>query len=148
MGTSLLLRDRHDIIVESSRTQLEYFTRANPFCRGLQLPEGVMLRYNCSEPFFFYLRTRVEDGKIFTRVYATDTPYELQKSCIGEVSTSLFDAEKNGFDLQADLNQLEKLEVFLNSWVDFIRIPADDGEERYTSFALHPHMSTSRSHSC
>jgi len=132
-------QERADIIVESSRAQLEYFTQADSRCRGVQLPEGVMLRYVSAKSLFFYLRTGLQDGKIVTHVYATDSPYDMQKSCIGAVSTALFDIGTQRFDPFADQTQVRKLENFLNAWVDFIGESTDE-TERFSSFQLDPHL--------
>jgi len=99
-----------------TRTQLQHFTDADSRCRALQLPEGIMLRYTLSRSLYFYLWTSVENGKIMTRVFSSDSPYERQKAAIGEVGTSMF-------EMEADHHHLQKLERLLRSWVDFV---ADD----------------------
>jgi hypothetical protein len=101
-------------IINVIATQLEHFRRSNPPCRGVQLPDGILLRHTLSRSLYFYLRTRIEDGKINTCVYASDSPYDRQKATIGEVSTSIF---VEG----ADDIQLEKLEKLLRDWVHFVR---------------------------
>ena len=135
----VLMQDRADIIVESSRAQLEYFTQVDSRCRGVQLPEGVMLRYVSAKSLFFYLRTGLHDGKIVTHVYATDSPYDMQKCCIGAVTTALFDLGSQRFDPLADQHQVSKLENFLNAWVEFIGESTDDAE-RFSSFHLDPRL--------
>jgi hypothetical protein len=105
--------DDRDITGEVIYTQLQHFRNANPPCRGLQLPDGLLLRHTLSRALYFYLRTKVEDGKIVTSIFASDSPYERQKTSIGEVSTSMF-VER------ADDIQFEKLERLLREWVDFV----------------------------
>jgi hypothetical protein len=115
-------------VIEVNRTQLQHFKESDPRCRALQLPEGIMLRYNLSQSLFFYLRTGVADGKITTRVFATDSPYEWQKTSIGEVSTPIFEP-------RADLNHLEKVQRLLHTWVDFINATPESDHD-FKSFAL------------
>jgi hypothetical protein len=102
--------------------QLEHFRRSDPPCRGVQLPDGILLRHTLSRSLYFYLRTKVEDGKINTCVYASDSPYDRQKTTIGEVSTSIFIEG-------ADDLQLEKLEKLLRDWVYFVRDEPESNQE-------------------
>src|SRR3954467_10566506 len=104
-------QDDDKVVVEINRHQLERFTGADPRCRGLELPEGLMLRYALSHSLYFYLRTGVKEGKITTHVFASDSPYERQKSPVGEVSTPMFES-------QADAKHLVKVERLLYAWVD------------------------------
>jgi hypothetical protein len=104
---------RANIVLDVIHEQLNHFAQLEPPCRTLELPQGIMLRYNFSESLYFYLRTSVVDGKIVTRVFATDSPYEPQKTRIGDVRTLMF-AE------QADKNHLEAIERLLRSWVSFV----------------------------
>jgi hypothetical protein len=101
-------------IIGTINTQLQHFRNSDPPCLGLQLPDGILLRHTRSRSLYFYLRTRIDDGKIKTQVYASDSPYERQRASLGEVSTPMFDGE-------ADANHLEKLEGLLRDWVDFVR---------------------------
>jgi hypothetical protein len=107
------------IAFELTRNHLQHFTNSDPRCRGLQLPEGILLRYTLSRALYFYLRTDIRDGKIWTRVYASDSPYDRQKTSIGEVMTPLFEA-------RADASHLQKVERLLRAWVDFVRENPDD----------------------
>jgi hypothetical protein len=116
------------IAFELTRNHLQHFTNADPRCRGLQLPEGLLLRYTLSHALYFYLRTDVRDGKICTRVFASDSPYDRQRTSIGEVQTPLFEP-------RADANHLVKVERLLHSWVDFVRESPDD-EITFKSFAV------------
>lgn len=113
-----IAQDNDQVVIEISRNQLERFTGADPRCRGLELPEGVMLRYALAQSLYFYLRTGVKEGKITTRVFASDTPYDRQKSPVGEVSTPMFEP-------QADARHLDKVERILYAWVDFVKEEAD-----------------------
>ena len=107
------------IVLDVTHHQLEHFTSSDPRCRGLQLPEGLMLRYTLSKALYFYLRTGLRDGKISTRVFATDTPYDRQKAPIGEVLTPMFEA-------QADHQHLLKVQRLVQAWVDFVKEAPDD----------------------
>ncbi len=113
------------LVYQTTRTQLEHFQQR---CRALQLPEGLMLRYNLSTSLYFYLHTAIAEGKIKTRIYASDSPYERKKTDIGEVATPMFES-------QADQNHLRRLEKLLLSWVNFIK-DAPDEEEPFTSFPV------------
>ncbi len=72
-----------------------------------------MLRYVPFQSLYFYLRSSVRDGRIVTRVFATDSPYDRQKTGIGEVTTAMFES-------RADFVHFNKLEQLLHSWVDFV----------------------------
>jgi hypothetical protein len=96
----------------------------------MQLPEGILLRYTLSEALYFYLRTGAADGKIVTRVFASDSPYEPKKNGIGEVSTPMFEPH-------AEALHLRKLEGLLRGWVNFVREDPDTVEP-FTSFPLTP----------
>jgi hypothetical protein len=123
--------DEDLLLSEATRKQLAYFRVADPRCRALQLPEGIMLRYTMSEALYFYLQTGVSEGKIRTRVYATDSPYDRKKTNIGEVTTPMFEPA-------ADQQQLAKLEDLLRAWVSFVREDAE-GDPPFTSFPVHDH---------
>jgi len=126
MNTSPSEGDR--LVVEAVRNQLQHFSKADPPCRSFELPEGVLLRCNLARSLYFFLKTLVLDGKIFTRVFATDNPYERQKACIGELATPMF-------EIQADRVHLEKLEHRLRAWVDFVRENPDEVRD-FTSFPV------------
>ena len=121
------LEDDH-LVVEVNRNQVQHFTSADPRCRALQLPEGIMLRYTLSQALYFYLRTRINDGKITTTVFASDSPYDRQKTGIGEVRTPLFETG-------AELNHLRKVERLLRAWVEFVK-DAPDAQQAFQSFAV------------
>ena len=120
--------DDDQVIADLNRTQLERFTGGDPRCRGLELPEGLMLRYNLSASLFFYLKTGVKDGKIVTLIFASDSPYERQKTLVGDVSTPMFAP-------QADAMHLDRVEKMLYSWVDFIKDDADKNRD-FTTFEM------------
>jgi hypothetical protein len=107
------------VLIEVTKHQLEHFTQSDPRCRGMQLPEGLLLRYTLSRALYFYLRTGVRDGKICTRIFASDSPYDRQKSFIGELLTPMF-------ELRADHTHLRKVEKLLYDWVDFVKEQQDD----------------------
>ena len=120
--------EHENIVVDATRAQLQHFMDSDPRCRALQLPDGIMLRYTLFESLYFYLRTGVKDGKISTRVFATDSPYDRQKTAIGEVITPMFEP-------QADLNHFQKLQRLLYGWVEFIKKDTE-GEEGFKSFTM------------
>jgi len=105
--------DAEEMVTEFASTQLRHFQEADPHCRALQLPEGILLRYVPFRALYFYLRSGIKDGKIVTRVFATDSPYERQKTGIGEVATAMFEPH-------ADRNHFKKLEALLQAWIDFV----------------------------
>jgi hypothetical protein len=115
--------------MESTQTQLRYFQAANPRCRALQLPEGILLRYTLAQALYFYLRTGVAEGKIRTRVYASSSPYDRMKTDIGEVTTPMFERH-------ADEQHLGKLKQLLSSWVEFVK-DEPDLDQPFVSFPMH-----------
>jgi hypothetical protein len=117
-----------EIVAEVIHTQLEYFGKINPPCRGLELPDGVLLRHTQSQSLYFYLRTLVDNGKIKTLVFATDSPYDRQKANIGSVVTPMFEPG-------CEVNHLGKLEVLIRGWVDFVIVQPDQ-ENDFSSFKL------------
>jgi len=119
------------MVLQTTRSQLRHFQDADPRCRALQLPEGIMLRYNLTESLYFYLRTGVTEGKLHTRIYASDSPYDRLKTDIGEVTTPMFEP-------QAEAQHLQKLEQLLHKWVDFV---SDDPDlaAPFTSFPVRDH---------
>ncbi len=116
------------VVLEVTHHQLEHFTTSDPRCRGLQLPEGLLLRYTLSRALYFYLRTGVRDGKITTRVFASDSPYDRQKATIGDVLTPMFDP-------QADQTHLLKVQRLVQAWVDFVKEAPDD-EVAFKTFSV------------
>jgi hypothetical protein len=115
-------------LVAINRHQLDHFTGGDPRCRGMELPEGLMLRYALSHSLYFYLKTGVKEGKITTRIFASDTPYDRQKCAVGEVSTPMFEA-------RADARHLGKVERLLYAWVDFVKEAVDAGPD-FTTFEM------------
>jgi hypothetical protein len=116
------------IVTEVVHTQLEHFKKIKPPCRGLELPDGVLLRHTQSQSLYFYLRTCIDNGKIKTLVYATDSPYDRQKANIGCVFTPMFE---DG----CDFRHLENLERLIRQWVDFVDAQPDQ-EHDFNSFRL------------
>jgi hypothetical protein len=118
------------LVVEVIGSQLQHFQQIDPPCRGLQLPDGVLLRHTQSQSLYFYLRTTVADGKIKTLVFSSDSPYDRQKASIGSVLTPMFETG-------ADYVHLEKLERLIREWVDFVQEqPESNGE--FQSFEMNP----------
>jgi hypothetical protein len=114
-------------LTPAARIQAEHFEQADPRCRSLQLPEGVLLRYAALGSLYFYLRSGVDDGKIVTAVHASDSPYERHKALIGEVRTPMFEPH-------ADARHLAKVEKLVRAWVDFVGEP--DPADAFLSFPL------------
>jgi hypothetical protein len=128
MDTEAMPPGEGNLVTEFTSTQLQHFCEADPRCRALQLPEGIMLRYTLSEALYFYLRTGARDGKIVTRVFASNSPYDRLKTGIGEVATPMFDP-------RADFQHFKKLEKLLRAWIDFIKQDSGD-EEGFRSFEV------------
>ena len=122
-------KDEHAVVEEFQSRQLELLRRADPRCRVLELPEGVLLRYALAQSLYFYLRSRVEDGKLTTRVWASDSPYDRQKAHVGDVLTPMFSE-------QADANQLRKVLALLRDWVRFVADDLGEGNE-FVAFEFH-----------
>jgi hypothetical protein len=119
--------DAERVAVDINRTQLQRLTEADPRCRGIELPEGLMLRYTLARSLYFYLRTGVKDGKITTKVYASDSPYDRQRAHVGDVRTP-------PFSTGADAKHLDKVRRLLYSWVDFVKDDTDLTDD-FRSFA-------------
>ena len=102
-----------EVVERTTQQHIRYFEETDSRCRGMQLPDGLMLRFNLAGTLYFYLRTGVGDGKITSRVFASDSPYEREKAFIGAVATPMF-AEL------ADYEHLRKVEKLVRSWVEFV----------------------------
>jgi hypothetical protein len=118
------------LVVEAIGSQLEHFKKINPPCRGLELPDGILLRSTRSESLYFYLRTGVDNGKIKTHVFASDSPYDRQKTGIGSVVTPMFEPG-------ADHNHLMQLETLIRDWVEFVQEEPDLTRD-FQSFRVSP----------
>ena len=118
------------IVTQVIGSQLEHFRNIDPPCRSMGLPDGVLLRHTVSKSLYFYLRTGVDNGKIRTQVFASDSPYDRQKAGIGSVITPMFEH-------RADYNHLEKLEELIREWVEFVREEPDSWRD-FQSFKVDP----------
>jgi hypothetical protein len=118
------------IVVEVIGSQIEHFRNIDPPCKGLGLPDGVLLRHTQSRSLYFYLRTRVDNGKIVTQVFASDSPYDRQKAGIGSVMTPMFESA-------ADFNHMQKLEQLIREWVEFVN-EEPDFDHDFQSFKVGP----------
>jgi hypothetical protein len=116
------------LVVEVISNQLQHFRRIDPPCRGMELPDGVLLRHTRSRSLYFYLKSVVEDGKIKTQVHASDSPYDRQKARIGSVITPMFEA-------LSDVLHMEKLERLIRDWVEFVEENADSPRD-FQSFDI------------
>ena len=123
-------RSNDDRVVEVMNHQLEHFRQIEPPCRGMELPDGVVLRHTLSTSLYFYLRTRAEDGKIMTQIFASDSPYDRQKTSIGSVVTAMFEH-------RSDHAHLEKLETLIRQWVNFVQDEPDLARD-FQSFKVNP----------
>jgi hypothetical protein len=117
-------------VVEAIGSQLAHFKNIDPPCRGLELPDGILLRSTRSASLYFYLRTGVDHGKIKTQVFASDSPYDRQQAAIGSVVTPMFEPG-------ADHNHLMKLEELVRGWVDFVQEEPDSARD-FQSFQVSP----------
>jgi hypothetical protein len=117
-------------VVAAIEQQLEHFRNLDPPCRGLELPDGIILRHTLSRSLYFYLRTRVEEGKIKTQVFASDSPYDRQKASIGSVMTPMFEH-------RSDQKHLGKLEELIRQWVEFVQEDLDVSHD-FESFQVNP----------
>jgi hypothetical protein len=72
----------------------------------------------------------VDNGKIKTQVFASDSPYDREKTVIGSVVTPMFEPE-------ADVNHLMKLEELIRGWVDFVQEEPDSTRD-FQSFQVGP----------
>ncbi|MEK6233281.1 MAG: hypothetical protein N2C14_01065, partial [Planctomycetales bacterium] len=63
------VEDDEETASKVSENQLANFTEDNDKCAGVQLPKGVMLRYNLAESLYFYLETNVDGGRLKTVVF-------------------------------------------------------------------------------
>src|SRR5262245_66572659 len=79
------------IVFEAISSHLEHFKNIDPPCRGLALPDRILHRNTLATSLHFYLRTGVDNGKIKTHVFATDSPYGHQKFSIDTVVTPIFE---------------------------------------------------------
>jgi len=113
------------IVVEVISSQLQHFRNIDPPCRGMELPDGVLLRHTRSRSLYFYLKTVVEDGKIKTQIHASDSAYDRQKARIGSVVTLMFEA-------RSDVLHMEKLERLIRDWVEFVEEQPDSARDFQT----------------
>ncbi|QGJ69782.1 Hypothetical protein PBC10988_14690 [Planctomycetales bacterium 10988] len=125
-----------EVIDRYSKGQLAHFSEASKEkVQGIQLPKGVMLRYNLAESLYFYLETAVDGGGIVTKVYASNSPYEKDnRVMVGEMRTPIFD-EKTGED--SNVVHSRKVEQAVNDWISFVDDQAEvDEDQPFTSFAI------------
>ena len=118
------------IVVEVIGSQIEHFRNINPPCRGMELPDGVLLRHTQSAALYFYLRTAVDNGKIVTQIFASDSPYDRQKAAIGSIATPMVEPA-------ADINHMQKLEKLVREWVEFVHEEPDSAHD-FQSFKVGP----------
>jgi hypothetical protein len=119
--------DAERVLQQTAAVHLKHFEQSDSRCRGMQLPDGLLLRYTLSSALFFYLRTGVDNGKLVTRAFASDTPYDWQKTPLGELVTPMFEES-------ADRRHLEKVQQLLHSWIEFVT-PTPDTDRPFAAFA-------------
>lgn len=115
---------------QASRQQLSHLTSIEPQCRGVEVAEGILLRYLGEEPLYFFLRTTVQLGELVTRVYASDTPFEREQEFIRELRTP-------SSEPQADKAHLAKVEQVVRDYVIFVG-DADQGSDPSASGPPNP----------
>ena len=123
------VENQSHIVEEFQHRQLEQLRQADPRCRVMEMPDGVLLRYTLAQSLYFYLRSRVEDGKLNTRVWASDSPYDRQKAHVGDVATPMFKPE-------AEANHMRRVLGLLRDWVRFVADEAQQDSE-FVAFHLH-----------
>jgi hypothetical protein len=128
VGDNARAPEENEIVLEATRHQVDHFRVSDPRCRVMQLPEGILLRYTLSQALYFYLRTGAADGKIVTRVSASDSPYDPKKTGIGEAATPMFEPD-------ADARHPQKVQRLLQSWIEFVKDDPDT-DATFTSFRL------------
>lgn len=121
--------DAKEVAGSVARTQIQQFTTDDRRCKAVELPKGVMLRYNLAESLYFFLETNVEHGAILTTVNASNSPYEkMNRVLVSEVSTPMFEPNANE-------THLKRVEQAVRDWVDFVSedLPMNE-EKQFTSF--------------
>jgi hypothetical protein len=109
---------------QASREQLTHLTSIEPQCHGVEVAEGILLRYLGEEPLYFFLKTSIVLGEIVTRIYSSDTPFEREQEFIRELRSP---AGNPG----ADQAHLAKIEQVLHDYVIFVG-DADEGSDPFT----------------
>ena len=129
------VEDEEEVIDKASKNQLAAFTEDREKCAGIQLPKGVMLRYNLAESLYFYLETGVDGGKLKTSVFASNSPYEkANRVMVSEIATPIFDEQTNE---DCNVVHSRKVEGAVNDWIAFVDDNAEADEDApFTSFAL------------
>jgi hypothetical protein len=110
---------------QSSREQLSHLTSIEPHCHGVEVAEGILLRYLGEVPLYFFLRTSVVHGEIVTRIYSSDTPFEREQEFIRELRSPAGDPG-------ADKAHLARIEQVLHDYVIFVG-DADEGSDPFHS---------------
>lgn len=105
--------------------QLQHFTSIEPKCKGVELAEGILLRYRSEKPLFFFLRSFVEGEEIVTRIFSSDSAFDKEKTFVRELRTT-------NRERCADVVHLEQIERTLRDFVIFVADLAD-GEEPFMS---------------
>ena len=90
------LIDEDKVVNKVTTDQLQHFANGQSGVHGIELPKGVMLRYNLASALYFFLETGVNDGDIRTCVFASDSPYDkVNRVLVSEVRTPMFQDNAN-----------------------------------------------------
>ena len=127
------LTDEEEMANSATQNQLAHFADKDK-CQGIQLPKGVMLRYNLSTALYFYLETGILDGAIRTKVYASDSPYDKgNRVLVSDVGTPMFSES----DQDPGEEHSGKVEAVVNDWVRFVDDDVEfDEASPFTSFEM------------
>lgn len=125
------LIDEDKVVNKVTTDQLQHFANGQSGVHGIELPKGVMLRYNLATALYFFLETGVNDGDIRTCVFASDSPYDkVNRVLVSEVRTPMF---------QDNANEIHstRVEDAVHDWVRFVSEEVEvDESQPFTSFQM------------
>ena len=125
------LIDEDKVVNKVTTDQLQHFANGQSGVHGIELPKGVMLRYNLASALYFFLETGVNDGDIRTCVFASDSPYDkVNRVLVSEVRTPMFQDNANE-------THSTKVEDAVHDWVRFVSEDIEvDEAQPFTSFQM------------
>ena len=125
------LIDEDKVVNKVTTDQLQHFANGQSGVHGIELPKGVMLRYNLASALYFFLETGVNDGDIRTCVFASDSPYDkVNRVLVSEVRTPMFQDNANE-------THSTKVEDAVHDWVRFVSEDIEvDESQPFTSFQM------------
>lgn len=106
---------------QASRQHLSHLTSIEPHCHGVEVAEGILLRYLGEVPLYFFLKTSLVLGEIVTRIYSSDTPFEREQEFVRELRSP-------SGDPGADKAHLAKIEQVLHDYVIFVGDADEDSD--------------------